>query len=555
MTIIRMIQPFTSALLISSAILISAARSEVTTTSLLNEMVDREALPRFPSSDFRLKQASSYNRASKTPDDEKGWFTNRDFNSNDRDKNFIRIDNRDGRKEWVLMDHKGAGAIVRTWMPWANDRKPDTDTIIRIYLDGAAEPVLQGNMLSLFDGSGLIPYPFAHESLRSAVSFFPIPYAKHCKITTSKAPFFYQFTYREYPQGTKVKTFSVEEFESAQPLAKSVGEKLIAPHGPDLGGDLTLTKTLATQEEAIIDLPAGPGSVREIAVKLGSYQKPAITRSVVLKMECDGKETIWCPIGDFFGSGIGLHPFRGFYRTVDEDGTMSCRWIMPYQKTARISLVNLGKDSVEATLAARTGDWAWDSQSMYFHADWKRQYPVPTRPFSDWNYITTSGQGVYVGDTLTVMNPVERWWGEGDEKIWVDGEDFPSIFGTGTEDYYAYSWGGRSTDFYEHPFHAQPRSNEYNKLNRKTARNEKDTSGYSTETRTRSLDTMPFGKSLQLDMEVWSWTECDMEFAVATYWYGLPGTTSNVEPSPEGATAPLTWPLSAKQRGNKKPAR
>jgi phage protein U len=45
------------------------------------------------------------------------------------------------------------------------------------------------------------------------------------------------------------------------------------------------------------------------------------------------------------------------------------------------------------------------------------------------------GRRVYVGDTLTIMNPEEQWWGEGDEKIWVDGEDFPSLFGTGTEDY------------------------------------------------------------------------------------------------------------------------
>jgi Protein of unknown function (DUF2961) len=168
---------------------------------------------------------------------------------------------------------------------------------------------------------------------------------------------------------------------------------------------------------------------------------------------------------------------------------------------------------------------------MYFHAGWRGQYPVPTRPYSDWNYVTLKGRGVYVGDTLTIMNPVERWWGEGDEKIWVDGESLPSIFGTGTEDYYGYSWGGVSTDFYEHPFHAQPRSHVYNKLNRKTA-NEKSTLGYSTETRARSLDTMPFGSSLKLDMEVWSWSDCDMGYQVGAYWYGFADTTSNHKPEP-----------------------
>ena len=171
---------------------------------------------------------------------------------------------------------------------------------------------------------------------------------------------------------------------------------------------------------------------------------------------------------------------------------------------------------------------------MYFHAGWRGQYPVPTRPHSDWNYVTLKGRGVYVGDTLTIMNPETQWWGEGDEKIWVDGEDFPSIFGTGTEDYYAYSWGGRSTDFYEHPFHAQPFSHRYNKLNRKPKSNtERNTQGFSVETRSRALDTMPFGNSLRLDMEVWAFTEQDMGYQVGAYWYGFADTVSNHKPAPE----------------------
>ena len=127
---------------------------------------------------------------------------------------------------------------------------------------------------------------------------------------------------------------------------------------------------------------------------------------------------------------------------------------------------------ITVCLSATVGKWQWDAASMYFNAAWHGQYPVATRPYSDWNYVTLKGRGVYVGDALTVMNPVEKWWGEGDEKIRVDDEKFPSIFGTGTEDYYGYSWGGKSTGFYEHPFHTQPFSHKYNKLNPKTT-NEK----------------------------------------------------------------------------------
>ena len=141
---------------------------------------------------------------------------NHDYNSSDRDKNFIRIEENKGRKEWVLMEDEGAGAIVRSWMPWQSQGRSTTTTIIRFYLDGAAEPVIEGNQFELFQGKGLIPFPLAHESLRSAVSFFPIPYAKRCKVTVSERPFFFQFTYREYPDETPVRTFTMDEFNAAK---------------------------------------------------------------------------------------------------------------------------------------------------------------------------------------------------------------------------------------------------------------------------------------------------------------------------------------------------
>lgn len=509
-------------------------KNEISIESLLKDMVNRDAVARFPITNFRLKQESSYNRASKTPQDSVGWFDNHDFNSKDEDHNFIRTEEKNGVKEWVLMDHVGPGAIVRTWMPFLKFNVSTTDIEIKIYLDGNPEPVIEGNMLGLLDGTGLIPFPLAHQSLKSAVSFFPIPYAKSCKITTTQRPFFYQFTYREYDDYTPIKTFTRADFDKAMPLTKEVGELLLAPKNTVKGEAVAFSAKLKSKKEKSVKLPKGSAAIRELSIKLDDYKNPEVTRTVILKMEFDGVPTVWCPLGDFFGNGIGLHPFQGWYRTVSEDGTMTCRWVMPYQNSGKISIVNIGEATVNVDLKATVGEWNWDSESMYFNAAWKGQYSVATRPFSDWNYITLKGRGVYVGDALTVMNPVARWWGEGDEKIYVDNEDFPSIFGTGTEDYYAYSWGGKSTDFYEHPFHAQPRSFVYNKLNRKTTK-EKSTLGFSTETRTRALDVMPFSSSLKLDMEIWSWTDCDMGYGVGVYWYGDKQTISNREPNEKEA--------------------
>ncbi len=253
------------------------AGEPITIESLLTEMTDRDSVARFPETDFRLKQHSSYSRESRTPDDPEGWFMNHDFNRSPQDKNFIRIEEINGQKEWVLMDHEGAGAIVRTWMPF---RSVPENSLIRFYFDGAEEPALEGNVCTLLNGSGLIPYPLAHPSLRSAVSFFPIPYAKRCKVTVTKPPFFFQFTFREYPKGTPVETFTMEGFEAAASFTEKVGKTLLNPQVSGEGERLSLKATLAKNEEKSIELPVGTAAVRALSVKLGSYEDPTVTRSV-----------------------------------------------------------------------------------------------------------------------------------------------------------------------------------------------------------------------------------------------------------------------------------
>jgi hypothetical protein len=251
---------------------------------------------------------------------------------------------------------------------------------MQIYLDGAEEPTIKGNMLGLFDGSGFVPFPLAHASLRSAVSFFPIPYQESCKITTDQEPFFFQFTYRDYDDGTSIETFEMKDFESAKELTKATGEHLLSPAVANTTKPIHVQRELRTKETLSLKLPTGNAAVREISVNLDDYSNPDVTREVVLKIEFDGDETVWCPIGDFFGSGIGLNPVQGWYRTVTEDGTMTCRWVMPYQTGGKISLVNFGDEPVNASLAFKTGDWVWDEKSMYFNAAWRGQYPVPPLP-------------------------------------------------------------------------------------------------------------------------------------------------------------------------------
>ena len=127
---------------------------------------------------------------------------------------------------------------------------------------------------------------------------------------------------------------------------------------------------------------------------------------------------------------------------------------------------------------------------------------------------------------MTIFNGADAWWGEGDEKIYVDGEEFPSHFGTGTEDYYGYAWC--RPEFFEAPFHAQP-NGEGNLAG-----------GYAVNCRFRSLDAIPFDNSFRFDMELWHWRKTEVDFAPTTFWYADKGTESNVRPAPMEAKRKVT---------------
>ncbi|RYE18421.1 MAG: DUF2961 domain-containing protein, partial [Sphingobacteriales bacterium] len=236
----------------------------------------------------------------------------------------------------------------------------------------------------------------------------------------------------------------------------------------------------------------------------------------ILKVKFDDKETITCPVGDFFGSGYGLNPFNDWMRSVDKDGNMYCRWVMPYQRSAAVTLENTGGENIQASLSVNYQPWTWDNKSMYFYADWRYTRDIKDIPATNFNYISLKGKGLFVGDTLSVTNYSRRWWGEGPEKISVDNESFPSQFGTGSEDYYGYAWG--DTSIFDAPFHAQPKVPDGPEF-----------LGTTVNTRIRSLDAIPFNTAFNLDMEVLTQGNmandgAKLDYGVSTYWYGFADT-------------------------------
>lgn len=528
---------FQSLLLIAAIGFVSCSNEKVTLESLLQEMTNKQSLTYFPENEYEIEQFSSYDRKSISPEAE-GWWANADYTQ------FIREEDNNGRREFVMFEDDGPGAIVRFWMTFAGEGS--TDGILRFYIDGNEKPVIEGNALEVLSGGVLAPNPLSASvspeteyERRGHNLYLPIPYAEHCKITIEndsvkqvnnrwRPSIYYNINYRKYNSDVEVESFSKEILERAEPEIEKVSQQLT--HLPDAEIVNNQQKTLAENEELTINF-SGEKLISKISVQLDAEDMNQALRSTVLSISFDENETVWVPVGDFFGTGYQIHPSKTFYTQVTESGLMKAFWEMPFQNSAKVRVINFGVQNVEVELGVSTEDYNWKNNSMYFGASWHEYNQINTAKDTtdDWhfdvNYVDITGKGVYVGDALTVFNTADAWWGEGDEKIFVDNEEFPSCLGTGTEDYYGYAWC-RPEEF-THPFIAQPTG----------AGNFHP--GMTVNMRYRALDAMPFQNEISSNIEMWHWTKTIINYAMTAYYYVRPGFEINVKPEPEIVKLPV----------------
>lgn len=498
------------------AVAAGCAAPRITTGSLLNEMTDLAGLCEYPDPPFTCSQFSSYDRRSKTPDDPEGWFANHDSG------NYLRVEQQAERKEYVMAEMDGPGAIVRIWS--ANPKGT-----LRIYLDHAERPVLEAPLADVLGGRlPGIPEPIAGVHSRGWNSYFPIPYARHCKLTSDEGGFYYHVNYRTYPPGTRVVSFRPEDFERLSGRIEQVAAALAAPRScglrPSGRWREMLPAEVAGRWQALPsggarhwDLPRGPAAIVRLLVQADAADLAAALRQTLLIIEFDDERTVVCPLGDFFGTNPGINPYESLPLGMTPDGVLWSHWVMPYRDSARIELHNLGQQLVKVRLLVGGRAHRWSERSLHFCAKWRPAYDLPTRPMRDWNYLNATGRGVFVGAAFGIANPVKIWWGEGDEKIYVDGESFPSHFGTGTEDYYGYAWG--SPEVFTHAYHNQPRCDGPNNY------------GHTSVNRWHILDRIPFERSFRFDMELWHWKDdIDVDMSVVSYWYARPGSSDGFAP-------------------------
>jgi len=193
----------------------------------------------------------------------------------------------------------------------------------------------------------------------------------------------------------------------------------------------------------------GPGCIQQIwMTPTGNWKKS------ILRFYWDGEKepSVECPVGDFFASGLGKYAqINSLAVCVNPGSAFNCYWQMPFRKSARITLEN--KDTKEMTLYYQV-NYALGSvprDAAYFHAQYRLESPLAQK--GTYTILDgVKGRGQYVGTYMTWEVHSPGWWGEGEIKFFMDGDkEFPTICGTGTEDYFcgSYNFENRETKRYQ----------------------------------------------------------------------------------------------------------
>jgi len=503
----------------------------ITLRSLLKEMADPEAITHFPDPSYKLIQQSSYDRRSIHPDSA-GWFANDDYTQ------FIREENNDGRREFVMFEADGPGAVVRWWMTFGN--ADAMESYIRVYIDNQPDPVLEGRAPDLVGGGILAPAPLSvsvspltEMQARGYNLYLPLPFERNMKITLEndavvitpgkRTPsIYYNIGARLYEKGTRVVSL---KRDMLKPDSLAIAECLSVLRGDKVSDKVNSEKSFCSGKCApgascMVRLNKTGRTVSRLSVKLEAPDTAAALRKTMVQISFDGRQTVNVPAGNFFGTGYSINSYQTYYSNVDSAGLMTVSRLMPFKDSCTISILNVTNDSISIFAELRTIPYKWNSSSMYFGASWNDYSGIETAgsestggtgKHQDLNIVRLAGRGVYAGDAVTIFNTVDAWWGEGDEKIYVDGEVFPSSFGTGTEDYFGYAWS--RPEPFSHPFISQP-VGEGNFL-----------PGMSVNMRYRNLDAIPFNESINSDIELWHWVKTKIDYSLVSYYYMLPELT------------------------------
>lgn len=360
---------------------------------------------------------------------------------------------RESDEGFVLLEEDGPGLLTRLW-----SANPERGGVLTVVADGRT--VLEGPMDAL-----LAKGPLAGEVGGGFTLRRPIPYDRDLTVRMSENRGKGVYWVAQGLRGVRW-AFDPQEVDVR---VRSFPAPSLTHHATD---------------RLVLE---GPGLVTALEVRFEG--PPDRARDLRLTGRFDGTTTVDVPLGGLFGSGTAP-AYQDLWRSVERRGTT---WVgrllvpMPVAQHAELAVDGDGGVGLAAAFMPGQVDTPYRFAATHRHA------VLPTRPRRDWTLGSWSGGGVLLGETLQVDNPVETWWGGGDEKIRVDGLLHR---GTGTEDLFGLAWC--NNDEVWGPFGGQPH-------NARAAITEKTcdhSGGRAVLSRARFLDALPFRHSLVYELGV-----------------------------------------------------
>lgn len=492
---------------------------ELSYADLCQMLTDLEQLATLPGAGIKTAMISSYDRASKY-DEKTSEYIDWRANSDGDPSEFLPTEN----GGVVLGEINGPGVIWRIW-----SARPESGHV-KIYIDGAEEPVIDLPFEQYFDGS-TAPFDqpgLVYEAARGMNNYVPISFSKSCKIVAMPGwGRYYHFNYTTFPEGSVIEPFSMEMGQENKNALYAANDQLEFsgkyPY-PENEKDVLIDEKLQIKAGATANLCElkGPAAIKSLIIKTyfdSREQSEEMLRKMVIRMRWDGQkdDAVWAPLGDFFGSTPGLNDYKTYTMGMDAN-LMYAYWFMPFAESAVIEIVNESPYDFDMSYLITHAPLDKPAEQYgHFHAKWHRDImKVDTTRWPDWTLLRTEGRGRYVGTMLNVWNPRGgschtlshpggAWWGEGDEKFFIDGEKFPSTFGTGTEDYFGYAWGDPA--YYEKPYIAQSYTRE---------------NTHQTVMRLHISDNLPFQESFDGYLEKYFFNSWPTQFSAMVYWYLSP---------------------------------
>lgn len=240
----------------------------------------------------------------------------------------------------------------------------------------------------------------------------------------------------------KSRSISAENFTGEKGMSGKALEGVGASCARELGQGWKVSPAifLGAKSSFVLAEIDGPGWIQHMWMTCA----PELWRSIILRITWDEEETpsVECPLGDFYCCGWCERTIvNALPVAVMTAGGMNSYWPMPFRKRARITVENIGSRDIPQFFFQIDYSLAEvPDNAAYFHAQWRRSNPLK---YMDVHTILdgVKGKGQYVGTYLAWQTNSNGWWGEGEMKFYMDGDkEFPTICGTGTEDYFGGAW-------------------------------------------------------------------------------------------------------------------